>query len=57
MTDNDPFSLGDSDDERDAKPISLKDDDGDARVKQAADEAMGASIGGDGKDTKAEVKK
>lgn len=26
VTDNDPFSLGDSDDEKEAKPITLKDD-------------------------------
>lgn len=37
--DNDPFSLGDSDDDKDAKPITLKDDEGDDTVKQAVGEA------------------
>lgn len=44
MTENDPFSLGDSDDEKDAKPIQLQDEDEDAQVKKATDEAMGDSI-------------
>lgn len=43
---NDPFSLGDSDDERDAKPITMKDDE-DERVQKATSEAMSDSIGGD----------
>lgn len=47
MAENDPFSLGDSDDEKDAKPIQLKDDDGgeDEQVKKATNEAMKDSIG------------
>ena len=53
MTENDPFSLGDSDDEKDAKPIQLQDDDEDAQVKKATDEAMGDSIA----DAKGETKK
>lgn len=43
--DNDPFSLGDSDDEKDAKPITLKDDEDDERVKKATSEAMGDDLG------------
>lgn len=42
--DNDPFSLGDSDDEKDAKPITLKDDEEDERVKKATSEAMGDDL-------------
>ena len=57
ITDNDPFSLGDSDDDKDAKPITLKDDDDDERVKKLADEAMNDNIGADAKDTKVETKK
>ena len=53
MTENDPFSLGDSDDEKDAKPIQLQDEDEDAQVKKATDEAMGDSIA----DAKGETKK
>jgi hypothetical protein len=49
VTDNDPFSLGDSDDEKDAKPITLKDDDEDAQVKKATTEAMGDTVSGDAK--------
>ncbi|EXJ86363.1 hypothetical protein A1O3_03314 [Capronia epimyces CBS 606.96] len=58
VAENDPFSLGDSDEEKDAKVITLKDDepsntgasDGaktheDEQVKQATDEAMKESIG------------
>ena len=53
MTENDPFSLGDSDDDKDAKPITLKDDDEDERVQKATGEAMKESIGGEGNaDTK-----
>ena len=48
MTDNDPFSLGDSDDDKDAKPITLNDeDDEDTRLQKATDEAMSESISGD----------
>ena len=43
VTDHDPFSLGDSDDE-DAKKKDLKADDSD-RLKQAAAEAMSDNIG------------
>lgn len=57
VTDNDPFSLGDSDDDKDAKPISLKDDEEDERVKKAADQAMGDSISGTAKDAMADTKK
>ncbi|KAK4945174.1 ubiquitin-binding protein cue5 [Elasticomyces elasticus] len=56
VTDNDPFSLGDSDEEKDAKPITMKDDDDlvipkettteDDQVKKATDEAMKEIIGG-----------
>merc|ERR1711939_298756 len=42
--DNDPFSLGDSDDDKDAKPITLKDDEEDERVKKATGEAMKDSL-------------
>ena len=43
--DNDPFSLGDSDDEKDAKPITLRDDDDDDElVKKATSEAMGDDL-------------
>lgn len=53
VTDHDPFSLGDSDDDKDAKPITLKDDEEDQQLKKATGEAMGDSIGGDVKgDTK-----
>ncbi|KAL6245248.1 ubiquitin-binding protein cue5 [Rhinocladiella similis] len=53
VADNDPFSLGDSDEEKDAKPITLKDDESpkddgkgeDEQVKKATDEAMKESIG------------
>ncbi|KIW10178.1 hypothetical protein PV08_11139 [Exophiala spinifera] len=53
VADNDPFSLGDSDEEKDAKPITLKDDEppkGDAKgedeqIKKATDEAMKENIG------------
>lgn len=54
VTDNDPFSLGDSDDEKDAKLISLKENDEDEQVKKATSEAMGDGIGGY---TKADTKK
>lgn len=57
VADNDPFSLGDSDEEKDAKPITLKDDEApkddakgeDEQVKKATDEAMKESIGGESK--------
>lgn len=52
VAENDPFSLGDSDDDKDAKPITMRDDEED-RLKLATDEAMKDSIG----DTKAEAKK
>lgn len=42
--DNDPFSLGDSDDDKDAKPITLKDDEEDERVKKATNEAMSDAL-------------
>jgi hypothetical protein len=57
VADNDPFSLGDSDEEKDAKPITLTDDepvkddgatdskDDDDQVKKATDEAMKEGIG------------
>ena len=44
VTDNDPFSLGDSDDDKDAKPITLKDDE-DERLQAATTEALSGSIG------------
>ncbi|KIW71721.1 hypothetical protein PV04_03856 [Phialophora macrospora] len=57
VTDNDPFSLGDSDEEKDAKIITLKDDkddgkkaddtktaDGDAQIKKATEAATKESI-------------
>jgi hypothetical protein len=63
VTDNDPFSLGDSDEEKDAKVISLKDDEAnattesdtkkedeaDAQVKKATEAAMAESIGSETK--------
>jgi hypothetical protein len=51
--DNDPFSLGDSDDDKDAKPITMKDDEEDERVKKATSEAMGESLA----DSKSDAKK
>ncbi|KIW57560.1 hypothetical protein PV05_06101 [Exophiala xenobiotica] len=56
VADNDPFSLGDSDEEKDAKPITLTDDEpvkddatdskaDDDQVKKATDEAMKEGIG------------
>lgn len=51
VADNDPFSLGDSDDEKDAKPITLKDEEEDEQVKKATDEAMGDSISGEARPT------
>lgn len=53
VAENDPFSLGDSDDEKDAKPITMKDEDA---VKKAVGEATPESIG-DKKNTDAETKK
>lgn len=50
--DNDPFSLGDSDDEKDAKPITLKDSEEDERVKKATSEAMGEDLGAKTDETK-----
>ncbi|RMZ91960.1 hypothetical protein DV736_g787, partial [Chaetothyriales sp. CBS 134916] len=48
--DNDPFSLGDSDDDKDAKPISLKDnDDGPEHDKKSSSEATAEAIAGGGK--------
>jgi hypothetical protein len=62
VTENDPFSLGDSDEEKDAKIITLKDDeddgkkvedtkpaDGDSQVTKAAEAAPKESIGADSK--------
>lgn len=51
VADNDPFSLGDSDDDKDAKPITLKDEEEDVQVKKATDEAMKESIGETKSDT------
>jgi hypothetical protein len=45
MTDNDPFSLEDSDEEKDAKPIVMKDDDEHERVQKATADAMKDDIG------------
>ncbi|RMZ86153.1 hypothetical protein DV737_g200, partial [Chaetothyriales sp. CBS 132003] len=48
--DNDPFSLGDSDDDKDAKPISLKDnDDEPEHDKKASSEATSGATAGNGK--------
>ena len=49
VAENDPFSLGDSDEERDAKPITLKDDD-QQRLEKSTQEAMADSIGADATD-------
>ena len=65
VAENDPFSLGDSDEEKDAKPITLKDGDvaaagadaaaskkdldEDERVKKATEDALKESIGADTK--------
>jgi len=38
VADNDPFSLGDSDEEKDAKPITLKDDEAPATTSTSATE-------------------
>lgn len=51
VAENDPFSLGDSDDDKDAKPITLKDDDQE-RLEQSTQEAMKESIGDAKGDTK-----
>lgn len=56
VTDNDPFSLGDSDDDKDAKPITLMDEDEDERVKRASDEAMRDSLSGGTNETKVDTK-
>ncbi|KAI9819406.1 MAG: ubiquitin-binding protein cue5 [Thelocarpon impressellum] len=48
VADNDPFSLGDSDEEREAKAKDLKSEDSE-RLKRAAAEAMAEDIGGGGK--------
>ena len=45
VTENDPFSLGDSDDDKDAKPITLKDDEED-QLQKATAQAMSEGIGG-----------
>jgi hypothetical protein len=42
--DNDPFSLGDSDDEREAKNKDMKPDEAE-RVRKATEEAMSGDIG------------
>jgi hypothetical protein len=44
VADHDPFSLGDSDDERDSKSKDLKSEDSE-RLKKAAAEAMADDIG------------
>ena len=46
--DNDPFSLGDSDDDKDAKPIQLQDDEQD-RLEKSTKEAMADGLGGEAK--------
>lgn len=48
VAENDPFSLGDSDDDKDAKPITLQDDEQE-RLERSTQEAMQESIGGDSK--------
>jgi hypothetical protein len=45
VTDNDPFSLEDSDEEKDAKPIQMKDEDEHERVQKATADAMKDDIG------------
>ena len=45
VTDNDPFSLEDSDEEKDAKPIEMKEDDDHERVRGATADAMKDDIG------------
>lgn len=60
MADNDPFSLGDSDDEKDAKGKDPSTEEG-QRLKDATAEAMAGEIGGDKasgrvQDTRADVK-
>jgi hypothetical protein len=48
IAENDPFSLGDSDDDKDAKPITLKDDEED-RLQNATAGATSESMGADTK--------
>lgn len=57
ITDNDPFSLGDSEDERDTahKPKDAKSED-DERLKKAAAEAMSDSLAGSSQDDSATKK-
>ena len=50
VAENDPFSLGDSDDDKDAKPIQLQDDEQD-RLETSTKEAMSEGIGGAAKDS------
>ncbi len=50
MTDNDPFSLGDSDDEREAKTKDVRSEDTE-RLQKAAAEAMAEDIGKSGTTT------
>lgn len=65
IAENDPFSLGDSDDDKDAakeKPETTKKggskvDDDEERLRKAAAEAMSESLVGDKKAKKEEVKK
>lgn len=59
ITDNDPFSLGDSEDEREAKdkPKETKDTDDAERLKQAAAEAMADSLVAPAKEDDTSVKK
>lgn len=45
VADNDPFSLEDSDDEKDAKPTEMKDGDEHERVQKATADAMKGDIG------------
>lgn len=58
ITDNDPFSLGDSEDEKETKekPKETKSDESE-RLKKAAAEAMSDSLVGDGKDGESAAKK
>lgn len=45
VADNDPFSLDDSDEEKDAKPIEMKEDDEHERVQKATADAIKDDIG------------
>lgn len=56
IADNDPFSLGDSDDDKETKPKDTSKSDDHERVREATAEAMAGEIGGEPKKTSSEAK-